>query len=169
MIARLAKFGIDCKTVGVGSTPTASQPVDSMKQLTEMHPGNYIFMGEILTLLDIWWVHRYVNTQLSTRTCCNAARKVMCVSDYQQYSLGSCELTDIAGRVATRVTGHYPHRNQFLIDAGFLATSHDGANKLPHGGSYGCFDNEPGLKYVNAQAIICLMDCVSVVCDFLKS
>ena len=78
-------------------------------------------------------------------------------SDYQQYSLGSCELTDIAGRVATRVTGHYPHRNQFLIDAGFLATSHDGANKLPHGGSYGCFDNEPGLKYVNPQAMVTIV------------
>ena len=69
----------------------------------------------------------------------------MC-SDYQQYSLGSCDVRDIAGRVATRVTGHYPHRNQLLIDAGFLATSHDGANKLPHGASYGCFDNEPNLK-----------------------
>ena len=45
---RLSDNGIKCKTVGVGSTPTASQPVDSMQRLTELHPGNYIFMGESL-------------------------------------------------------------------------------------------------------------------------
>jgi D-serine deaminase-like pyridoxal phosphate-dependent protein len=66
--------------------------------------------------------------------------------DVQQMTLGSCKLEDIAGRVATRVTGHYPHNNQILIDAGFLATSHDGPKKLPNGGSYCLIENEPYLK-----------------------
>ena len=65
--------------------------------------------------------------------------------DYQQYTLGSCGLQDIAGKIATRISGHYPHRNQLLIDAGFLATSKDGEGQFPHGGSYAAFENEPGL------------------------
>ena len=68
------------------------------------------------------------------------------VLDYQQFTLGSCDETDIAGRVATRITGHYPHRGQFLIDAGFLATSHDGARKIPNGGSYAAIQGEANLK-----------------------
>lgn len=40
---RLKEAGIECKSVGVGSTPTASRPSEAMKHLTELHPGNYLF------------------------------------------------------------------------------------------------------------------------------
>ena len=58
--------------------------------------------------------------------------------DVQQSLVGSCTQSDIAGRVATRVIAHYPLRNQMLVDAGFLALSHDGGKNphdtIPHGG-----------------------------------
>uniref|UniRef100_A0A2C9LN28 D-serine dehydratase-like domain-containing protein n=1 Tax=Biomphalaria glabrata TaxID=6526 RepID=A0A2C9LN28_BIOGL len=45
-IARLrklqAKLNIDC-SIGVGSTPTCSLPLDDNKLLSEFHPGNYVF------------------------------------------------------------------------------------------------------------------------------
>ncbi len=56
----------------------------------------------------------------------------------QQLLVGSCCESDIAGRVATRVLGHYPATNQLLVDAGFLALSHDGGkmshDAIPNGG-----------------------------------
>jgi D-serine deaminase-like pyridoxal phosphate-dependent protein len=53
--------------------------------------------------------------------------------DYQQHLLGSCELSEIAGRVLTRVIGHYPERNVVLVDCGFTALSHDGIGKTQDG------------------------------------
>ena len=44
---RLRSIGVECKTVGIGSTPTCSQPSKSMKQLTEWHPGNYILYDQM--------------------------------------------------------------------------------------------------------------------------
>ncbi|XP_019615073.1 PREDICTED: uncharacterized protein LOC109462877 [Branchiostoma belcheri] len=49
--ARLKQEGIECPTVSIGSTPTCSQPADSMGQLTEVHPGNYIFYDVQQSLL----------------------------------------------------------------------------------------------------------------------
>ena len=43
---RLIKADIPVKEVGIGSTPTCSNPSEEMKFLTEIHPGNY-------TLYDI--------------------------------------------------------------------------------------------------------------------
>ncbi|XP_078621834.1 D-serine dehydratase-like isoform X1 [Branchiostoma floridae x Branchiostoma japonicum] len=49
--AKLKKEGIECPTVSIGSTPTCSQPADTMAQLTEVHPGNYIFYDVQQSLL----------------------------------------------------------------------------------------------------------------------
>ena len=46
---RLRSAGIDCPTVALGSTPSCSQPPESMKGITEFHPGNYIFYGMLYT------------------------------------------------------------------------------------------------------------------------
>ncbi|KAL3854648.1 hypothetical protein ACJMK2_013909 [Sinanodonta woodiana] len=40
---RIRREGIECKTVGCGSTPSCSKPRKDMSALTEFHPGNYIF------------------------------------------------------------------------------------------------------------------------------
>lgn len=54
--------------------------------------------------------------------------------DLMQKDIGSCQMTDIAGRVATRVIGHKPELNILIIDCGFLALSKDGMeNNLPDG------------------------------------
>lgn len=41
---RLKDAGITCKS-SIGSTPSCSQPVKDMAQLSEVHPGNYVFYG----------------------------------------------------------------------------------------------------------------------------
>jgi len=103
--------GISCPRIAIGSTPSCSQPIADMKEISEMHPGNYVFY------------------------------------DSQQYSLGSCKLDDIACVVATRVIGHYPHRNEFLIDTGFAGLTKQGMGQLPSG----CviFRDEPNLKLLD--------------------
>jgi D-serine deaminase-like pyridoxal phosphate-dependent protein len=67
--------------------------------------------------------------------------------DAQQYTLGSCSLDDIACTVATRVIGHYPHRNEMLIDCGFSALTKQGMGQM----STGCviFKDEPDLKLLD--------------------
>uniref|UniRef100_A0A8C5HVC7 D-serine dehydratase n=1 Tax=Gouania willdenowi TaxID=441366 RepID=A0A8C5HVC7_GOUWI len=39
---KLKAVGITCKS-SIGSTPSCSHPVDDMSQLSEVHPGNYVF------------------------------------------------------------------------------------------------------------------------------
>ncbi|UYN97729.1 MAG: alanine racemase [Enhydrobacter sp.] len=46
-------------------------------------------------------------------------------NDLDQSLIGSCGAEDIALTVLASVIGHYPHRNQMLIDAGALALSKD--------------------------------------------
>jgi D-serine deaminase-like pyridoxal phosphate-dependent protein len=46
-------------------------------------------------------------------------------NDLDQALIGSCRHEDIALSVLASVIGHYPHRNQMLIDAGALALSKD--------------------------------------------
>ena len=46
-------------------------------------------------------------------------------NDLDQALIGSCTLSDLALSVRASVIGHYPHRNQILIDAGALALSKD--------------------------------------------
>jgi D-serine deaminase-like pyridoxal phosphate-dependent protein len=107
-VKRLGEANTPCPTVGIGSTPSCSQPVESMKSLTEIHPGNYVFY------------------------------------DAQQHSIGSCSLNEIACTVATRVVGHYPHRNEMLIDCGFTALTKQGKDLLP--GGFVIFPNNSELK-----------------------
>ena len=77
----------------------------------------------------------------------------MYLSDVQQHMVGSCDLTDIAVKVATRVIGHYPHRNQLVVDAGWMALSLDGQGKLPTG-SYCIFPDHPDLRYHSRQSAL---------------
>jgi len=52
----IRKAGITCKTVGLGATPSASHPSPLMKDLTELHPGNYLFYGMVICWHQhIWW------------------------------------------------------------------------------------------------------------------
>ncbi|MCW5733133.1 MAG: alanine racemase [Enhydrobacter sp.] len=50
---------------------------------------------------------------------------VYCFNDLDQEFIGSCGPGDLALSVLCSVIGHYPHRNQVLIDAGALALSKD--------------------------------------------
>ena len=50
---------------------------------------------------------------------------VYCFNDLDQTLIGSCGASDLALSVLASVIGHYPHRNQMLIDAGALALSKD--------------------------------------------
>jgi D-serine deaminase-like pyridoxal phosphate-dependent protein len=45
----------------------------------------------------------------------------------QQSIIGSCDRSEVAMFVLTHVIGHYPERNQLLLDAGFTALSNQGA------------------------------------------
>ena len=49
----------------------------------------------------------------------------MCFNDLDQEFIGSCGAGDLALSVLASVIGHYPHRNQVLVDAGALALSKD--------------------------------------------
>ena len=46
-------------------------------------------------------------------------------NDLDQEYIGSCAPSDLALSVLASVIGHYPHRNQVLVDAGALALSKD--------------------------------------------
>ena len=50
MMCRIREAGVMCPSVGLGSTPTASQPSPLMNNITELHPGNYVFYGLTLYL-----------------------------------------------------------------------------------------------------------------------
>ena len=52
--------------------------------------------------------------------------------DNQQVMLGSCGLGSVAGKVITRVIGHYPERNQMLVDCGFTGLTKQGKGCQEH-------------------------------------
>lgn len=67
--------------------------------------------------------------------------------DRFQSDIGSCNRGDIAGFVLARVAGHYPDRNQMLIDAGALAFSKDrGAVHVRKKVTYGEAKDYPELE-----------------------
>lgn len=110
LCCRLKALGITCKS-SIGSTPSCSHPVKDMAQLSEVHPGNYVFYG----VLMLCWC---------SFPECPAESVIMSLylfllADVQQSRIGSCSLEDVAVRVLTRVIGHCPHRNQLLIDCGW--------------------------------------------------
>ena len=80
-------------------------------------------------------------------SCC------MSLSDVQQTLIGSCKMEDIAVKVATRVKGHFPERNQLLVDAGFVAMSYDGfaAYDKQLDGSYCVVEKEPNLRWADTR------------------
>ncbi|KAK2519597.1 D-threo-3-hydroxyaspartate dehydratase-like protein isoform B [Columba livia] len=108
-VTALRRAGVPCPQASMGSTPSCSHPVPEMSQLTELHPGNYLFY------------------------------------DLQQTQLGSCRPEDVAIRVLTRVIGHYPHRNQLLLDCGWAALSLHGP-RAP--GGCAAIEGHPELRLV---------------------
>ncbi|KAL4217119.1 hypothetical protein ACF0H5_023574 [Mactra antiquata] len=50
--SKLSGLGLECKTVGCGSTPSCSKPIECLSNLTEMHPGNYIFYDYMQVLAN---------------------------------------------------------------------------------------------------------------------
>ncbi|VDI27517.1 palmitoyltransferase ZDHHC13/17 [Mytilus galloprovincialis] len=66
--------------------------------------------------------------------------------DMQQVTIGSCSEDDIACRLTTRIIGHKPSHNIFLIDCGFLALSYDGMKEHPD--EFSTFVDNPDLKVI---------------------
>jgi len=65
-------------------------------------------------------------------------------NDLDQEYIGSCGAGDIALSVLASVIGHYPHRNQMLVDAGALALSKDiSAQEFQPKVGYGTIANPP--------------------------
>ncbi|HJQ55479.1 MAG TPA: alanine racemase [Vineibacter sp.] len=69
---------------------------------------------------------------------------VFVFNDLDQAGIGSCGAGDIAVSVMASVIGHYPHRNQLLIDAGALALSKDiSAQEFMPKAGYGFIKDAP--------------------------
>lgn len=65
-------------------------------------------------------------------------------NDLDQVCIGSCGSGDMALSVMASVIGHYPHRNQLLIDAGALALSKDiSAQEFMPKAGYGTIKDSP--------------------------
>jgi len=71
---------------------------------------------------------------------------VYCFNDLDQEFIGSCGAGDLALSVLASVIGHYPHRNQVLIDAGALALSKDiSAQEFQPKVGYGTIADPPAM------------------------
>ncbi|XP_059829872.1 D-serine dehydratase isoform X1 [Hypanus sabinus] len=86
--------------------------------------------------------------------------------DVQQLMIGSCQMDDIAVRVLTRVIGHYPHRNQLLVDCGWTGLSLHSLGKLPTG--YAIIEGHPELKLVGMTQEHGKIESISGKLDFDK-
>jgi D-serine deaminase-like pyridoxal phosphate-dependent protein len=65
-------------------------------------------------------------------------------NDLDQALIGSCAPEDLALSVLASIIGHYPHRNQMLVDAGALALSKDiSAQEFQPKVGYGTIANAP--------------------------
>lgn len=73
--------------------------------------------------------------------------------DLQQVQAGSCQQSDIAARVMTRVIAQYPDRGQLAVDSGFTAISKQHGDETI---GYGLFDEHPELKWVR---VLCVNTC----------
>lgn len=56
--------------------------------------------------------------------------------------IGSCTKQEIACTIATRIIGHYPERNELLIDCGFTARTKQGMDVCT-----AVFKDHPELRY----------------------
>eukprot|EP01113_Clastostelium_recurvatum_P017893 TRINITY_DN21114_c0_g1_i1.p1 TRINITY_DN21114_c0_g1~~TRINITY_DN21114_c0_g1_i1.p1 ORF type:complete len:429 (+),score=65.80 TRINITY_DN21114_c0_g1_i1:44-1288(+) len=88
--------GIHCRYVSIGSTPACAHIVSAAKT----RPDGIGLVNEIHPGNYVFY-------------------------DLMQAELGSCSYDDIAVSVACKVVGHYPKRNQLLVDAGALALTSD--------------------------------------------
>ncbi|XP_066487541.1 D-serine dehydratase-like [Tiliqua scincoides] len=86
--------------------------------------------------------------------------------DVQQMMIGSCQLEDVAVRVLTRVIGHYPHRNQLLVDCGWTGLSLHSLGQLPTG--YALVEGHPSLKLVGMTQEHGKIEPISGKLDFTK-
>lgn len=87
-----------------------------------------------------------------------------CFYDVQQMLLGSCQIQDIACKVATKVIGHYAERQQILVDCGFTALTKQG--KLETG--YGVIEGHYDLKLTAMHQEIGTIESFSGQIDFEK-
>lgn len=86
--------------------------------------------------------------------------------DAQQMLIGSCKKEDIAVRVLTRVIGHYPHRNQLLVDCGWTGLSLHSLGNLQSG--YAIIEGHPDLKLVGMSQEHGCIEPISGKMDFSK-
>lgn len=102
------------------------------------------------------------------KDCCGPSGNYI-FYDVTQWKLGSCDVSDIAVRVLTRVIGHYAHSNTLIVDMGWTAQGGGqvGSASLRRTkmsslltfvfqwqgseASYGCFTNAPDLKVVELK------------------
>ena len=64
-------------------------------------------------------------------------------------------MKDIAATVMVRVMGHFPKRNEMVIDGGWMALSEQGFNQL--GGTFAIIKGHPGLQvYKMTQEVGCI-------------
>ncbi|KAG8138662.1 hypothetical protein E2320_001487 [Naja naja] len=86
--------------------------------------------------------------------------------DVQQTLIGSCQPEDVAVRVWTRVIGHYPDRNQLLVDCGWTGLSLHSLGQLPTG--FALVDGHPDLKLVGMTQEHGKIEPVTGELDFAK-
>jgi D-serine deaminase-like pyridoxal phosphate-dependent protein len=91
--SRLADAGIDVEEVSVGSTPTVMAS-DSYEGITEIRPGNYVFMDRTQLSLGVASIDRIALTVLATVVSVN--------SDYTIIDAGSKVLSSDLGAHGTR-------------------------------------------------------------------
>ena len=90
LVASLQKEGLQCPTWGIGSTPSCSHNTDKVAAVAY---GAYSFtLSFMFQFKKMKEIHpgNYV------------------LYDNQQVQLGSCGDANVAGKVITRVLGHYP-------------------------------------------------------------
>ena len=73
--------------------------------------------------------------------------------DNQQVQLGSCQMESVAGKVITRVLGHYPRRNQMLVDCGFTALTKQGRGSQNPGEMIAAVDGHQELMLSNMTQV----------------
>jgi D-serine deaminase-like pyridoxal phosphate-dependent protein len=96
--SRLADAGIDVAEVSVGSTPTVMAS-DSYDGITEVRPGNYVFMDRTQLSLGVASIDRIALTVLATVVSVN--------SDYAIIDAGSKVLSSDLGPHGTgRIEGY---------------------------------------------------------------
>ena len=100
----------------------------------------------------------------STPSCSHPTDKFRCVTelhpgnyvlyDNQQLLLQSCQHKDVAGKILTRVIGHYPRRGQMLVDCGFTAITKQGQGSQSLPTMIAPVDGHPEIMLSNMTQVI---------------